>query len=75
MGYAAKTARYNYVEWIKMSSGKKVGKEFFDRQKDPNETLNLIDNIEYTETIAFLAEKVAERIQGTNHDHPFKEID
>ena len=37
--------------------------------------LNLIDNIEYTETIAFLAEKVAERIQGTNHDHPFKEID
>ncbi len=75
MGYAAKTARYNYVEWIKMSSGEKVGKEFFDRQKDPNETLNLIDNIEYTETIAFLAEKVAERIQGTNHDHPFKQID
>lgn len=75
MGYAAKTARYNYVEWIKMSSGEKVGKEFFDRRKDPNETLNLIDNIEYTETIAFLAEKVAERIQGTNHDHPFKEID
>ena len=75
MGYAAKTARFNYVEWIKMSSGEKVGKELFDRQKDPNETINLISNPEYTETIAFLAEKVAERIQGTNHDHAYKEID
>ena len=44
MGYAAKTARFNYVEWIKMSSGEKVGKELFDRQKDPNETINLISN-------------------------------
>ena len=39
------------------------------------EAKKIIDNIEYTETIAFLAEKLAERIQGTNHDHAFKEID
>jgi len=75
MGYAAKTSMFNYVEWIKMSSGDKVGREFFDRHKDPNETLNLIDNIEYAETIAFLAKKVSERIQSTHHDHMFKKID
>mgnify|MGYP001174750728 FL=1 len=74
IGYAAKTARFNYVEWIKIGSGEMVGRELFDHQKDPNETLNLIDNIEYTETINFLAKKVSERIQNTHHDHKFKKI-
>ncbi len=74
IGYAAKTARFNYVEWIKIGSGEMVGRELFDHQKDPNETLNLIDNIEYAETINFLAKKVSERIQNTHHDHKFKKI-
>jgi iduronate 2-sulfatase len=75
IGYAAKTARFNYVEWIKIGSGEMVGRELFDHRKDPNETLNLIDNIEYAETINFLAKKVSERIQNTHHDHKFKKID
>ena len=75
IGYAAKTARFNYVEWIKIGSGEMVGRELFDHHKDPNETLNLIDNIEYAETINFLAKKVSERIQNTHHDHKFKKID
>ena len=52
-----------------------VGRELFDHRKDPNETLNLVDNIEYAETINFLAKKVSERIQNTHHDHKFKKID
>ena len=75
IGYAAKTARFNYVEWIKIGSGEMVGRELFDHRKDPNETLNLVDNIEYAETINFLAKKVSERIQNTHHDHKFKKID
>ena len=74
IGYAAKTARFNYVEWIKIGSGEMVGRELFDHHKDPNETLNLIDNIEYAETINFLAKKVSERIKNTHHDHKFKKI-
>ena len=74
IGYAAKTVRFNYVEWIKIGSGEMVGRELFDHRKDPNETLNLIDNIEYAETINFLAKKVSERIQNTHHNHKFKKI-
>ena len=74
IGYAAKTARFNYVEWIKIGSGEIVSRELFDHHKDPNETLNLIDNTEYAETINFLAKKVSERIQNTHHDHKFKKI-
>ena len=75
MGYAAKTERYNYIEWIKMNTGDKVGKEFFDRKKDPYETINLIEDGQYNETIAFLSEKLSERINDTDHNHAFKEID
>ncbi len=39
------------IDHFRRQQGEKVGKEFFDRQKDPNETLNLIDNIEYTRQI------------------------
>ena len=74
IGYAAKTVRFNYVEWIKIGSGEMVGRELYDHHKDPNETLNLIDNIEYAETINFLAKKVSERIQNTHHNHKFKKI-
>ena len=75
MGYAAKTERYNYIEWIKMNSGDIVGKEFFDRKKDPYETINLVEDGQYTETIAFLAEKLSARINNTDHNHAFKKID
>lgn len=75
MGYAAKTERYNYIEWIKMNSGDIVGKEFFDRKKDPYETINLVEDGQYTETIAFLAEKLSVRINNTDHNHAFKKID
>ena len=57
-----------------MSSGEMVGRELFDHHKDPNETLNLIDNIDYAETINFLAKKVSERIQNTHHNHKIKKI-
>ena len=75
MGYAAKTERYNYIEWIKMNSGDKVGREFFDRLKDPYETINFVDDDQYIETIAYLAEKLSERINNTDHSHAFKKID
>ena len=75
MGYAAKTERYNYIEWIRMNSGHKVGMEFFDRLKDPYETVNLVEDSQYTETIAFLSEKLSERINNTDHNHAFKKID
>ena len=75
MGYAAKTERYNYIEWIKMNSGDIVGKEFFDRKKDPYETINLVEDGQYAETIAFLSEKLSVRINNTDHNHAFKKID
>lgn len=55
MGYGVRTENYRYVQWIKVTSRtdidydntEVVGEEFYDYQKDKDETVNLIDNSAY----------------------------
>jgi arylsulfatase A-like enzyme len=55
MGYTIRTARYRYTEWMKdsfrtyMPYDKKyvMAREMYDYEKDPNETVSIIDKPEY----------------------------
>ena len=69
MGYSVKDGRYNYVEWIKLSTGEVLEKELYDHQTDPNETINVFGEDAYGEVIKKLAEKVQERKEATYHHH------
>jgi iduronate 2-sulfatase len=75
MGYSAKSSRFNYVEWIKLSTGEVVATELFDHDLDPMETKNVVGDISYKKEIKFLSQKLSERIQATDHDHQFKKIE
>ena len=41
MGYAIRTARHRYEEWIDRRSGETVARELYDHQVDPEENKNL----------------------------------
>lgn len=72
MGYSAKDGRFNYVEWVKLSSGEIIEKELYDHQSDPKETKNVIADDQYIDIVAELAEKCKEQKDATDHDHEFK---
>ena len=74
MGYPVKSSRFNYVECIKMNPGETVARELYDHKSDPLERKNVVENISYNDDVKFLAHKLPERIQETDHDHEFKKI-
>ncbi len=58
MGYALRNQRYRYVEWIedcrmtdKYDAGKVVGRELYDYEKDPMETVNVVADPEYAAVV------------------------
>ena len=73
LGYSVKSSRFNYVEWIKMNSGETVARELYDHKLDPLRRKNVLENIS-CDDVKFLAHKLPERIQETDHDHEFKKI-
>jgi iduronate 2-sulfatase len=54
MGYSIKNKRYNYVEWIKLSSGEVLARELYDHDVDPRETVNVVNQAEYDEVVSEL---------------------
>jgi iduronate 2-sulfatase len=74
MGYSVKDERFNYVEWVKLSTGEVLEKELYDHQLDPNETKNVIADANYKDIIARLAEKCKARRAATDQDHKFKSL-
>ncbi len=74
MGYSVKTERFNFVEWVKLSTGEVMARELFDHAKDPKETKNVIDNPEYSSVVSRLAKQCQLRKDTTDHDHAFKKL-
>ncbi len=67
MGYAIRDQRYRYVEWFAGGRStepydpkKVVGRELYDYQKDPMETVNVVDVPEYKP----VADKMNEQLRG-----------
>lgn len=42
MGYAIRTDRYRYVEWVNRKTGQTDAEELYDHQNDPGENTNLL---------------------------------
>lgn len=72
MGYAVKDSRYNYVEWVKLSTGEVLEKEFYDHDSDPMETQNVMGDENYKDVIAKMAMICAARKQDTDHNYNSK---
>ena len=74
MGYSVKDNRYNYVEWVNLSTKEIVERELYDHQEDPNELKNIVANSEYSTIVSELSEKVKQRQATTDHNHNFKNL-
>jgi arylsulfatase A-like enzyme len=62
-GYAIRTERYRYVEWLKKENGKPVGqpigRELYDHQEDPEESVNIAGRPENAALVKRLSEQLA----------------
>ncbi len=58
MGYAMRTDRYRYVEWLDEQSGKIVARELYDHTKDADENENLAVQSGQASLLASLSEQL-----------------
>lgn len=74
MGYSIKDGRYNYVEWVKLSSGEVLTRELYDHKSDPRETHNVVNNPEHASVVKRLAADLRPIKENTDHDHAFNTV-
>jgi len=55
MGYAMRTDRYRYVEWIDRNDGSIADRELYDHEGDPRESVNLADEADQAERVQKLS--------------------
>jgi arylsulfatase A-like enzyme len=58
MGYAMRTDRYRYVEWLERGSGQIVARELYDHSIDMEENQNIADRPENTVLLKSLSEQL-----------------
>jgi iduronate 2-sulfatase len=61
MGYAMRTERYRYVEWLEQDSGRIAERELYDHESDPEENENIARRPEH----AALLEKLSAQLWRT----------
>lgn len=70
MGYAYRSDRYRYVQWIEKdykageTEGPVVAQELYDYEQDPDEMVNLADRPESASIIQWFHEQLADRSPG-----------
>ena len=77
MGYAIRTDRYRYVAWFEqdfrknrvMADMKPIATEFYDYQKDPNETRNAVAEAGYQAVVNQHAQLLREFLQNQTQSH------
>lgn len=68
MGYSVKTSQFNYVEWVKLSTGEVLERELYDHRVDIKETKNVVADSDYEKNIIQLAKKLQIRKDETTHN-------
>ena len=58
MGYAMRTDRYRYVEWLDRATAKTVASELYDHRTDSQENANVVDDPSNRDTVRRLAEQL-----------------
>ncbi len=59
MGYAMRTDRYRYVEWVSRKNTSRVeGRELYDHKTDPDENVNIANHPENEELIVKLSKQL-----------------
>ena len=58
MGYAIRTDRYRYVEWVKKNTTQVEGRELYDHQSDPDENANVAARPENKDLVVRLSEQL-----------------
>ncbi len=51
MGYSLRTAEYRYIQWNAFESGDILAVELYDHRNDPDESVNLSQDVNYQETL------------------------
>lgn len=64
LGYAYRTERYRYVEWLNRKTHKAMAIELYDYQNDPGELVNLAKNPEHEALIKDLAQSLRQEGEG-----------
>ena len=54
MGYAVRTDRFRYVEWLDRDSRRIKARELYDHANDPQENVNVVDRTDYAGDVARL---------------------
>ena len=62
MGYAMRTERYRYIEWLDRNSWELVERELYDHQVDPGENENIAAQSEHAELLSGLSSRMWEGI-------------
>jgi iduronate 2-sulfatase len=58
MGYAMRTDRYRYIEWLDATSGAVIAKELYDHQSDKDENQNVAERPEHAAFLVQLNEQM-----------------
>ena len=72
MGYAVRTDTHRYVEWREGMDGKVLHRELYDHGKDPHEMKNVATLKKNAQTVAGLAEVLANGWRGALPANPSK---
>lgn len=67
-GRTIRTDRWRYVEWVVRASGAPAGRELYDHERDPGETVNVAAAPEHAPIVAELARRLADGWRGALPD-------
>jgi iduronate 2-sulfatase len=59
MGYAIRTERYRYVEWLNFRTNEVEATELYDNQTDPREINNIVNAPGYSALVNELKQKLS----------------
>lgn len=70
MGYAMRTERYRYVEWLDAQTGEIVSRELYDHTADADENENLAEHSEHAALLEKLSAELWQHLPRPTFPHP-----
>ncbi len=74
MGYAMRTDRYRYVEWLECEKGAIASRELYDHTGDPDENENVAIRFENADLLAKLSTQMWRELPRPKFPHPILQL-